>query len=105
MLRGVLDRYLPGASGPVRRTLTCMYTMTPDEHFVMDRHPEHDRVVYACGFSGHGFKFASVVGEILADLALKSETKHRIGFLSASRFLSEPSNPGLQGLNRRINKD
>jgi glycine/D-amino acid oxidase-like deaminating enzyme len=61
-------------------------------------------VVYACGFSGHGFKFASVVGEILADLALKGETKHQIRFLSASRFLSEPSNSELRDSTQRIDR-
>ncbi len=47
-----------------------MYTLTPDRHFVIDGHPQYENVVYAGGFSGHGFKFASVVGEILADLAI-----------------------------------
>ena len=87
-LRAVLDRYLPGAAGAVKWTLTCMYTNTPDRHFVIDRHPRHDRVVYACGFSGHGFKFSSAVGEILADLALGGTTRHPIGFLSAARLQS-----------------
>ena len=85
-LRTVLDRYLPGAAGDVKWTLTCMYTNTPDRHFVIDRHPRHDQVVYACGFSGHGFKFASVVGETLADLATAGETRHPIAFLSAGRL-------------------
>lgn len=86
MLRAVLDRYLPGAAGDVLWTLTCMYTNTPDRHFILDRHPVHDNVVYGCGFSGHGFKFASVIGEVMADLALGSTTRHDIGFLSAARF-------------------
>ncbi|MGN6810491.1 MAG: N-methyl-L-tryptophan oxidase [Thermomicrobiales bacterium] len=85
-LRAVLDRYLPGAGGDVLWTLTCMYTNTPDRHFILDRHPAHEQVVYGCGFSGHGFKFSSVIGEILADLALDGTTKHPIGFLSAARF-------------------
>ncbi|MEX1158583.1 MAG: N-methyl-L-tryptophan oxidase [Thermomicrobiales bacterium] len=86
MLREVLDRYLPGASGEVRETLTCMYTDTPDSHFIIDLHPEHPNVAIACGFSGHGFKFASAIGEVLADLAIDGETQHDIGFLSAGRF-------------------
>ncbi|MGN6754807.1 MAG: N-methyl-L-tryptophan oxidase [Thermomicrobiales bacterium] len=85
-LRAVLDRYLPGAGGDALWTLTCMYTNTPDRHFILDRHPAHEQVVYGCGFSGHGFKFSSVIGEILADLALDGTTKHPIGFLSAARF-------------------
>lgn len=86
MLRAVLDRYMPGASGAVMWTLTCMYTNTPDRHFIIERHPEQPRVVYGCGFSGHGFKFASAVGEVLADLALDGASRHDIGFLSSARF-------------------
>ncbi len=86
MLRDVLDRYLPGAVGDVLWTLTCMYTNTPDRHFILDRHPAHGNVVYGCGFSGHGFKFASAIGEVMADLALDGATRHAIGFLSAARF-------------------
>jgi glycine/D-amino acid oxidase-like deaminating enzyme len=63
-----------------------MYTKTPDEHFVIDRLPRLPGVAYASACSGHGFKFASVVGEILADLTLDGRTAHPIGFLSASRF-------------------
>jgi sarcosine oxidase len=86
MLRRVLDRYMPGAAGEVKWSLTCMYTLTPDLHFVLDRHPAHPQIVYGCGFSGHGFKFASVIGEVLADLATDGRTDHPIGFLSAARF-------------------
>jgi sarcosine oxidase len=89
MLRAVLDRYLPWASGEVMETLTCMYTDTPDLHFIIDHAPGYDNVVIACGFSGHGFKFVSVVGELLADLALEGGTHFDIGFLSASRFAAE----------------
>jgi glycine/D-amino acid oxidase-like deaminating enzyme len=63
-----------------------MYTITPDKHFVIDRHPEHAHVSFACGFSGHGFKFASVVGEILADFAERGETSHSIEMFRATRF-------------------
>jgi sarcosine oxidase len=86
LLRAMLDRYMPGASGPLKWALTCMYTMTPDSHFILDRHPAYPQVVYGCGFSGHGFKFSSVIGEILADLALDGHTRHPIEFLSAARF-------------------
>ncbi len=85
-LRPVLDRYMPGASGEVSSTLTCLYTLTPDRHFVLDRHPTRPQIAYGCGFSGHGFKFASVIGEILTGLALEGHTDHPIGFLSAARF-------------------
>jgi sarcosine oxidase len=63
-----------------------MYTLTPDKHFVIDIHPRHPQVVVACGFSGHGFKFSSVVGELLADLADEGTTKHPIGMFGAGRF-------------------
>jgi len=78
----VQDR-LPVADGPVRMTKVCMYTVTPDEHFIVD---VDGPVAYASACSGHGFKFASVIGEVLADLALDGATRHPIGFLSASRF-------------------
>jgi sarcosine oxidase len=79
-------RHMPAANGPVVSSNTCMYTMTPDAHFIIDHHPRHSNVAVACGFSGHGFKFAAVVGEILADLALDGSTRHDIGLFSARRF-------------------
>jgi len=85
-VRRVTRRLLPGADGALRAAETCLYTMTPDSHFVIDRAAAHPHLVYAAGFSGHGFKFASVVGEILADLAVAGRTDHPIGFLSAARF-------------------
>lgn len=66
----------------------CMYTVTPDHHFVIDLHPEHSNVVIGAGFSGHGFKFASVVGEVLADFATERRTEQPIGFLGFDRFAS-----------------
>ena len=86
MFMAVLERYLPGAHGQLTSTLTCLYTMTPDKHFVVDQHPRDPRVVYACGFSGHGFKFAPVIGEVLADLAMTGRTTQPVDFLSAARF-------------------
>ena len=65
-----LRALLPTMPGRLLAAVACMYTTTPDQHFVIARHPEHERVTVACGFSGHGFKFVPVVGEILADLAL-----------------------------------
>jgi sarcosine oxidase len=85
-MTGVLERYLPGAAREVLMTVTCLYTMTPDSHFVIDRHPEWPQVVFASGFSGHGFKFASVMGEALADLALEGASRLPIGFLSFRRL-------------------
>ena len=57
--------------------VVCMFTNTPDEHFVLDTLPGAPQVSVAAGFSGHGFKMASVIGEIMADLAQRSETRHR----------------------------
>jgi sarcosine oxidase len=87
-LWAVADTYMAGATGPLDRAVTCMYTLTPDEHFVVGRHPERNQVVIACGFSGHGFKFASVIGETLADLAIDSSTRNDIGFLAPTRFIA-----------------
>lgn len=77
---------LPDLNGPVLRTATCLYTNTPDEHFVVGLHPAYPQVSLAAGFSGHGFKFASVMGEILADLALEQQTWHPIELFSPTRF-------------------
>jgi glycine/D-amino acid oxidase-like deaminating enzyme len=63
-----------------------MCTYTRDMDFVIDRHPDHGQIIIACGFSGRGYKFAPVVGEVLADLALEGDTRHEIGFLAMSRF-------------------
>jgi sarcosine oxidase len=60
--------------------------MTPDEHFIVGLHPRHPQVSLAAGFSGHGFKFSSVMGEILADLAMEGRTDHPVDFLSATRW-------------------
>lgn len=85
-LRGVLNDYVPAASGRLRDAYTCMYTMTPDQHFVVDAHPNHADCWIATGCSGHAFKFTSVLGEVLADMAVGASPKCDIGFLSASRF-------------------
>jgi sarcosine oxidase len=90
-LRAILDRYMPGAAGRMVQTLTCLYTMTPDGHFVIDRHPRAPQIAYAAGFSGHGFKFATVIGEVLADLATEGATRHEIGFLGARRLAASPA--------------
>lgn len=68
---------------------TCLYSVTPDKHFVIGQHPQHEQVSIACGFSGHGFKFVPVVGEILADLALTGATAHPID-------LFDPQRPALR---------
>jgi len=77
---------LPAARVDVVRHAVCMYTMSPDGHFLIDLHPEHSNVVLAAGFSGHGFKFTGVLGEALAELALERRTSLPVGFLGLSRF-------------------
>lgn len=85
-VRRFAAQFFPRLSARRTHYVTCMYTMTPDEHFVVDVHPEHPQVVLAAGFSGHGFKFASVMGEILADLAVDGATSQPIDFLRLERF-------------------
>lgn len=93
--RGRVDAFvathLPAARPPATEHAVCLYTMSPDGHFVVGPHPDAAQVVVAAGFSGHGFKFASVVGEILADLALDGRTALPIGFLAPGRFTGRPS--------------
>lgn len=85
-VRAILDSWMPGAAGDLRSVKACMYSMTPDQHFAIGCDPDDDRVVFGAGFSGHGFKFAPVIGELLAQLALDGETLLDIGFLSPTRF-------------------
>lgn len=85
-MRAHLAKLMPDAAGEVLSVSTCMYTNTPDYHFIIDRHPAHAHVVLACGFSGHGFKFASVFGEVLADLALEGTTAQPIELFALRRF-------------------
>lgn len=81
-----MERWMPGATATFRNATPCMYTLTPDIDFLIDRHPENSDVIICGGFSGHGFKFASVVGEVVADLALAGQSRHDIRFLSLERF-------------------
>ena len=81
------ERYFPEGSGPTMALRACMFTNTPDEHFVLDHHPAYKQVVLASPCSGHGYKFCSVIGEILADLATAGgATRHDIGFLRLGRL-------------------
>ena len=86
-LKKVLDKYFPGAGNHVLTMKTCLYTNSTDANFIIDHLPDTDkRVAFVTGCSGHGFKFASAIGEILADLAMDGETKLPIGFLNLNRF-------------------
>ena len=84
--RQFLRQYLPSANGKLMATRRCLYTMTPDKHFIIDRHPQQPNILIAAGFSGHGFKFTTLVGKILADLGIKGETEHDISLFKLSRF-------------------
>ncbi|MGE0555023.1 MAG: N-methyl-L-tryptophan oxidase [Gemmatimonadales bacterium] len=86
ILRRFAERYFPEGAGATMSMKACMFTNTPDLHFVIDRLPDCPQVCVAAGFSGHGFKFCSVVGEILADLAIRGETGHEIGMFRLARF-------------------
>ncbi|MWV40500.1 N-methyl-L-tryptophan oxidase [Natrialba sp. INN-245] len=86
LLREFAEEYFPTGAGPTMRLQTCLFTNTPDDHFVLDTLPDHPQVAVGAGFSGHGFKFASVIGEILADLALEGETDHDVDLFSLDRF-------------------
>lgn len=89
-IREALAQALPLLAGRLLHAETCLYTMTPDEHFVIDRHPHFSQVTIAAGFSGHGFKFSSVLGEVLADLATKGRSSYDLGLFSARRFQRAP---------------
>lgn len=86
-LRSVLETHIQGASGQLIKSCTCLYTNTTDRHFVVGTHPTDDRISIAAGFSGHGYKFSTVIGEALADLVCWGKTKHPIDFLSPKRFI------------------
>jgi sarcosine oxidase len=87
ILRVGIHRYFPDAGGPTLDMKTCLFTNSPDEHFILDLHPEYPQVAMAAAFSGHGFKFCSVVGEIVADLVLEGRTRFDIDMFRLSRFL------------------
>jgi sarcosine oxidase len=88
MIRAYLAAHLPAADGPLVAATTCLYTMTPDGDFIIDRLPDNDRVIVASPCSGHGFKFAPVIGEIIADLATTGATAHDISRFALGRFTS-----------------
>ncbi len=84
-----MRRYVPEGHGDLVNAQVCLYANSPDGHFIIDRHPDpsmHDRVTIACGFSGHGFKFVSVVGKALAEIVLEGRSSEPIDFLGLARF-------------------
>jgi sarcosine oxidase len=86
LLRRFASRYFPDGAGPTMMLKVCLFTNSPDRHFILDLHPEYREVAIAAGFSGHGYKFCSVVGEVMADLAQRGETRHDIEFFRLKRF-------------------
>jgi sarcosine oxidase len=86
VLRAFVERYFPDAAGPTMALKVCLFENSPDEHFIIGRHPEFPQVSFAAGFSGHGFKFCPVVGEIMADLVERGATRHDISLFDPERF-------------------
>ena len=91
MLRPALAAHVPAANGALLAAQTCRYTMTPDGDFILDRLPGAPNIIVASPCSGHGFKFAPVIGEILADLVTQGATRHDISRFGLARF--EPKSP------------
>lgn len=85
-LRALATRLVPGLRGALLAARTCMYTQTPDEHFVLDRLPGRPRTVVVAGLSGHGFKLTPALGRAAAELCLDGRTDLPIGFLGLARF-------------------
>lgn len=90
-IRARLADLVPGLAGQYLRGVACMYTNTPDENFAVGLHPDHPQVTVAAGFSGHGFKFVPVIGEIVADLVTDGTTRHPIDLFSPQRFTTTPA--------------
>jgi sarcosine oxidase len=86
VLRQAIQRYFPDADGPTVSLKTCLFTNTADEHFIIDALPGDPGIYVAAGFSGHGYKFCSVVGEILAELALDGSTRHDVSLFALDRL-------------------
>lgn len=85
-LREMLQSFMPDANGELIQGKTCLYTRSSDNDFIIDFHPENNRVIFACGFSGHGFKFGSVMGEVLSQMALEGQSQYDISIFSLKRF-------------------
>jgi sarcosine oxidase len=86
--------YLPGVSRRCLRATTCLYTVTPDFGFVIDRHPEFRNVIVASPCSGHGFKHSAAIGEVLADLATGSPSQFELGAFALARFAEDRNGGG-----------
>jgi sarcosine oxidase len=89
---GFLGDRLPTALGPIVYTRTCLYTLTPDRDFIIDKVPGHPEALMAIG-GGHGFKFASLIGQILSELAIDGETPHNLETFRMDRAILQLQNP------------
>ncbi len=88
-VQAFLRAHIPAiADEPLKESRICLYTQTPDEHFIVDKHPAHDHVVIGAGFSGHGFKFSTIIGKMLSDIALDGATIHNDRLFKMDRFLA-----------------
>ena len=85
LVEAFLAGQLPGVTPQLNDHSMCMYTVTADEHFIVDVHPQHGNVAFAAGLSGHGFKFTGVLGQALVELALDGQTDLPVGFLNCQR--------------------
>ncbi|MCE7946739.1 MAG: N-methyl-L-tryptophan oxidase [Chloroflexi bacterium CFX4] len=79
-------QHLPLAAGEVKEARVCLYTMTPDEHFIIDAHPAYPHIVFGAGFSGHGFKFGNLIGKLLSEMALSGSSSHDLHLFRMARF-------------------
>ena len=86
-IRNFMQAHIPAlADAPTRESRICLYTRTPDEHFIVDKHPECENIVIGAGFSGHGFKFSTIIGKMLSELALDGATAHNDSLFKLARF-------------------
>jgi sarcosine oxidase len=90
-IRNILTTFIPSADGPLLALKICLYTNTPDGHFIIDQHPDHPGVQIACGFSGHGFKFSSAIGAVLAESSIDGRRDASLDFLRLARWDSTKS--------------
>lgn len=102
VLRECVRSFFPAADGEVARASTCIFTNTPDEHFIIDRLPGASEVLVVSACSGHGFKFCSVIGEIVADLVTRGQTAHDISLFRLGRFPTDRSFVGSSGKPSRL---
>src|SRR5690606_17849275 len=93
-VRALLQNWMPGAGHRVLDDGVCLYTNTPDRHFVVDRHPSHGNVLLVSACSGHGFKFATALAEVTADLALEGDAAFDVTMFGVERVLApQPAAP------------